>query len=239
VTRGGTDDRPEAASAEGPGDETQTTQPAQTTLGALPAEQAFRQASRQLEEAGTFAYRGTSQATDVSPVRPGLWLGVELTVEGEVDLWSNRMREVAVLADGQTSETVTDGTTVWSKLAASREGLAGTPYQTVGGLAGDEPQRMGAALLPAWLDATVDRQEALPGGNGREYRATVPAEVIGQVETGRSAVEAQILLRLDATGDPVHIQVTTAPSGPPLHLAFDISRVGTPVAITAPGDPGD
>lgn len=229
---GQSEDQPEAAvaSSDDDNDEDESPdQPTTTAVGDLTADQAFTQASQRLQAAGSFAYTGTSEATDVSPVRPGLWLGVQLTTFGEVDLQAGRLHEIGLAADGSASETVTDGVTVWGRLASDTEGLAEQPYQTVGELGGEPPRSMGAALLSFWLDAAVDRQAI-----GPDFRAVIPAEAFGVIEDGRPAVAAEILLTLDPNGDPVHVEVTTAPAGPPLRLVLDLVRIGEPLAIALP-----
>jgi hypothetical protein len=232
----GTDDQPDAAGAATDREPT-TAQPSTTAVDRLTPDEAFAQASRRLEMAGSFGYSGTSQATDVSAVRPGLWLAVELTVAGEVDLSSGRMHEVAVVPTGGASETLTDGMTVWGRLASSGEDLAAEPYQTVGEQDDDTPRRLGVALLPSWLETSVEGEELLADGTGRRtFRATIPADVLGEVEEGKPAVAAEVLLSIDAAGDPVHVEVTTAPDGPPLRLVLDLARLGEPMAIAMPGE---
>jgi hypothetical protein len=95
----------------------------------------------------------------------------------------------------------------------------------------------GAALLPAWLDSTVDRQDAGTDGRGhRVLRATLPASVLGEVVDGRPAGDASVLLTFDAAGDPVRVEVASVPTGPPLRLALDLLRIGEPVVIDLPAD---
>lgn len=207
--------------------------PSTTLVDDLTPDAAFEQAAARLEAAGSFAYRGSSLATDVSPVRPGLWLKVELTTSGDVDLRSGRLHDVGETTDGRVTETVTDGVTVWGRLADSRDDLPDVDFLTVGDPT-VPPRRRGAALLPTWLQASIDREE-LTGG--RRFRATIPAAVFGEVEDGRPAVDAELLLTLDASGDPLHIEITNGPDGPPLHLALDLTALSRPVDIVLPNDP--
>jgi hypothetical protein len=93
------------------------------------------------------------------------------------------------------------------------------------------------ALLPAWLDATVDRQGAGTDGRGnRVLRAILPASALGQIVDGRPAGDAYVVLTLNAAGDPVRVEVTSVPSAPPLRLALDLVRIGEPVEIDLPDD---
>ena len=133
-----------------------TARPSTTSVDDLTPDAVFDQAAARLEAAGTFAYGGSSLATDVSPVRPGLWLTVELTMSGDVDLRAGRLQDVGETTDGRVTETVTDGITVWGRLADSRDVLPDASFLTVGDPA-ESPLRLGAALLPTWLEASVDR----------------------------------------------------------------------------------
>ena len=231
VFTGGDDEPSEATDADTGAAVDTTVAPPTTTVDDLTADAAFEQAAARLEAAGTYAYGGSSLATDVSPVRPGLWLTVELTMSGEVDLRSGRLHDMGETTDGRITETVTDGTVVWGRLADSRDDLPDEGFLTVGDPA-PEPLRLGAALLPTWLLAGVDRQELSDG----RFRATLPPEVLGEVESGRDPVPAELLLTLDAAGDPLHVEITNAPEGPPLHLVLDLTTLGQPVTIPLPTD---
>jgi hypothetical protein len=205
-----------------------------TAIDQLSPQDAFAQAADRLVAGGSFGYAGTTSATDVSHVRPGLWLAVDLTVEGEVETSAESVHEIAVDGDGRATETVSAGPVVWGRLATSREALPDASYLPITeeseGLAGK-----GAALLPAWLDSTVDRQDAGTDGRGhRVLRAILPAAVLGEVVDGRPAGDASVLLTVDAAGDPVRIEVTSVPTGPPLRLALDLLRIGEPVVIDLP-----
>jgi len=233
----GTDDQAEPSALGGSG--TTTTQSPTSTVDALTADEAFAQAAARLEAAGSFTYTGTSQATDVSLVRPGLWLGVRLSVAGEVDLAAGRLHETATDGDGRAAETATDGTTVWGRLGSSPTALGDQSYQTIGEQSADVPRRVGAMLLPTWLAASVDRQALPVDATGRRsFRATVPAALVGEVQDGRAAVPVDLVLVLDDAGDPVHVEAATAPDGPALRLVFDLTQLGQPVAVSVPGDAG-
>jgi len=205
-----------------------------TAIDGLSPEQAFAQAADRLVAGGSFGYAGTTSATDVSHVRPGLWLAVDLTVEGEVETSAESVHEIAVDGDGRATETVSAGPLVWGRLATSRDGLRDATYLPITEESGQGAGK-GAALLPAWLDATVDRQDAGTDERGhRVLRATLPASVLGEVVDGRPAGDASVLLTLDAAGDPVRVEVMSVPSGPPLRLALDLLRIGEPVVIDLP-----
>jgi hypothetical protein len=206
-----------------------------TTVAELSPQDAFALAADRLVAGGSFGYVGTSSATDVSHVRPGLWLAVDLTVEGEVETSAESVHEIAVDGGGRATETVSAGPLVWGRLATSREALADATYLPITEESGGQAARKGAALLPAWLDSTVDRQDAGTDGRGhRLLRATLPASVLGEVVDGRPAGDASVLLTVDAEGDPVRVEVTSMPAGPPLRLALDLLRIGEPVVIDVP-----
>ena len=114
---------------------------------------------------------------------------------------------------------------MWGRLADSRDDLPDANFLTVGD-PNETPLRVGPALLPTWLQASVDRQALPDDGTGigrRQFRATIPA--------------AELLLTLDATGDPVHAEVTNGPDGPNLRLVLDLTRLGDPVDIPLPTEP--
>jgi hypothetical protein len=238
------DDQPDEARV----DATVTTVAAQTTTSSstttttqierATAHQAFDRAADRLVSAGSFAYAGTTHATDVSHVRPGMWLAVEVTVEGEVVTSAHRVHEISVDGAGRAAETVTDGPTVWSRAATSPATLGEVDYLGITEHSGRESTSKGLALLPAWLASSVDRRDAGTDDLGRRLlRASLPAAVLGEIVDGRPAADADILLALDAAGDPVRVEITSVPNGPPLRLALDISRIAEGVVIDLPTDP--
>ncbi|HYZ98017.1 MAG TPA: hypothetical protein VE575_04645, partial [Acidimicrobiales bacterium] len=223
------------AGAEASTDPTSTASTTPTIDDVTPQE-AFAGSADRLVSAGSFAYAGTSSAHDVSHVRPGLWLAVDLTVEGEVDTAEGRVHEISVDSADAAVETVTDGPLVWSRQASTREALGQLAYVPVIEDTGTDPTLRGVALLPGWLEATVDRQDAAPDDLGRRvFRASLPADALGQITDDRPADDASVVLTLDAAGDPVHVEVESVPTGPPLRLDLDLSGIGEPVAIEPPG----
>jgi len=208
---------------------------ATTTTAPVAAPQAFDLAARRLTDAGTFSYTGSVSATDVSQARPMLWLAVESTLTGQVATSTGRVHEVATTADGTSAETVVDGPRVWGRRATTPDGLAAEAYEVLPGLSDDGRPVKGLALLPTWLDAAVDPQDAGQDQLGRRVlRATLPAEVFGVIERERTPVAATLLLTNDAAGNPVRVEITSAPDGPPFHLAVDLTGLGDPVTITTP-----
>jgi hypothetical protein len=202
----------------------------------LTPDQAFTVAAERLETAGSFGYHGASSATDVSLVRPGPWVSVDVTVVGDVDLSSGRVHEFAVSTTAQqVAETVTDGSGLWARVSSDPDLLPTLSFEPVGQLADGASVRSSGALLPGWLAATVGHQDAGVDQEGRrQFRATLPAAALGEIEREQPAVDAEILLTFDDGGNPARVEVTTAPTGPRLHLALDISKVGDPIAIEVP-----
>lgn len=235
IAAGAGDDRPDADVEAGV---TTSTEPTTTTaIADLSPQEAFAQAADRLVAGGSFGYVGTTSAIDVSHVRPGLWLAVDLTVEGEVATAGESVHEIAVDGRGRAAETVSEGPVVWGRLATSRDELPEATYLPISDESGRQPDGKGVALLPAWLDATVDRRGAGTDGRGnRVLRAILPASALGQIVDGRPAGDADVVLTLNAAGDPVRVEVTSVPSAPPLRLALDLVRIGEPVEIDLPDD---
>jgi hypothetical protein len=236
VAIGRSGDDPEAGT--GPDTGAQTESGASTATTGLPAtpQEAFTLASERLLSAGSFTYTGAVHATDVSRVRPGLWLAVDIMVTGEVDLTGGRVHETAVVpGTGSATETVTDGLRAWGRAAASTGELPAQPYQVISELSGTDPGRMGTALLPVWLRFTTGAQDAGLDPQGRPtYRAIVPAAAVGEVQSGEPPSDAQIVLTLDPSGEPVRVQLTSLPDGANLTLALDLAGIGAPVSIEPP-----
>jgi hypothetical protein len=148
---------------------------------------------------------------------------------------AERVHEIAVDGGGRAAETVSEGPVVWGRLATSREGLPEATYLPISDESGRQSAGKGVALLPAWLDSAVDRQDAGTDGRGnRVLRATLPASVLGETVDGRPAGDADVVLTLNAAGDPVRVEVTSLPAGPPLRLTLDLVRIGEPVEIDLP-----
>ena len=201
-------------------------------------QRAFPQASRRLEQAGTFTYQGTVHAAGTSNARPGPLLATDVTVEGEVAL-PDRTHDVATDASGRAAETVTSGLTVWARTADSRDRLAAGAYEAVAEFSSvDARASSGAALLPRLLSLTSDRRAGNPDPDGRRtFHATLAAEGLGTDETGRpTGPPGELTLTLDQAGDPTRIELVSPPGdGSALRLAFDIAAIGEPVTIDAPG----
>jgi hypothetical protein len=206
-----------------------------TDSGSATARRAVAIASERLRDAGTFAYRGTVQADQASWARPGIWVAADVTVEGEVVL-PVRTHEVATDADGRVSETVTEHVVVWGRQASHPDGIEAQAFEVVAEASGEVSVESGAALLPAWLAVSTDRREdGTDSGGRRRYRATVPGTAFLDPNGGVSFADADMVLTIDAAGDPVHIEVTSRPGGPLLAMALDIDDIGEPLTVDLPG----
>ncbi len=235
-----------AVAGSGGGDDTDTaggtttsasTASTATTAPAPPTpEEAFARASSSLTDAGSFAYSGTVRVLDLTAVRPSLWLGSQVTVIGEVDLRAGRLHEVAVTPDGEATETVIDGATVWGRRADSAEGLADASYQEVSELSHDEPVPQGAQLLPAWLTLAAGPVPSPPEqAQGRPmFAGTLTAATLG--DTSGVSPDSIITVLLDDEGAPVHVDIVAVPDGNRLRLAYDITAIGTVSGVASPAD---
>ena len=209
-----------------------------TTRPALGADEAFAAAAERLSTGGSFRYEGSARATDVSFVRPMMWLAVQSSVTGEVELATGRLHEVAVAAGGRASETIAEGTTVWGRRADQAAALGDVPFALVPELSDSELLAgRGLVMLPTWLAAATAPVELEPSADGLpQYQATVPADVVGEVERGIEAEDLLAVVVLDDDGNPVRVELTSATSDR-LHLVLDLTGVGEPVTITPPAAP--
>jgi hypothetical protein len=233
VLAGGGDDDPVATTATTDRPSSATTGTTGTTAPPSP-EQAFRQAGTKLSEAGSFTYAGSARALDVTPVRPTRWLGTELTVTGEVDLGTGRLHEVAVAPDGEATETVIDGATVWGRQADSVDELADAEYSVIDELTRDTPTPQGAQLVPVWLALAAGPVPAPEAAAQPAYSGTLTAAALG--DDSGATPDSVITVTLDAGGTPIHLEVVGLPDGEGLRLVYDLANVGQVGPITSPGD---
>ena len=94
-----------------------------------PTRVAFHAGVSRLVEFGSFAYRGDVHAVGQSAFRPGDPIALDVSVEGAVLLNHGLTREVAVDSMGRAGETVTSGPTMWTRSAATAEGLGTEPWE--------------------------------------------------------------------------------------------------------------
>jgi len=204
------------------------------------ARRAFAEASRSLEIGGTYGYHGTVHAPAAGDARPAHAPAPDVTVDGEV-LWPLRTHDIAVDAAGRAAETITVGPTVWQRRAASRESLPTETYEFVGDVpswnSAVVPFGAGAARLPGWLTATTDRVLRSDMSGRRTFVARLPAGRLGDTGSGDLSVDGEVVLTVDADGDPLRIEVEVpgeAATGSAWRLSFDILGIGDIVTIDIP-----
>jgi hypothetical protein len=201
---------------------------------------AYREAVERLGHARTFAYRGSVHAAGQSAMRPGPLSAADVTVEGAVRLPQSITREVAVDDRGRAVETVTSGSTVWSRAAPSVDGLAAAAWEVVAtthSLDVGSPDRLGAALVADVLRAAGDRHRAGTDAAGRGVlRATVPPDDRDE-RYGDALDGAGVRVTLDKAGEIVRIVLTSAEGHPRLALRLDIVRLADP-GLISPDDVG-
>ncbi|HEU0171199.1 MAG TPA: hypothetical protein VFR26_07105 [Acidimicrobiales bacterium] len=207
---------------------------------------AYSEAAVRFGRAHTFGYRGIVRSAGPSLLRPGPWIAAEVTVEGAVHLPLSITTDVAVDPTGAAAETVTSGAATWARRAPAPDGLAGAPWEPVGGdvsadvrnLPGVPPSRLGFALVVDAVGAATDRQEAPRDAAGRRViRATVPDQLSSR-SSGPEDLDdliggAELAVTLDDGGDVARVELTAAPGYPPLEIALDILRLGDPALVTA------
>jgi hypothetical protein len=195
---------------------------------------AYLEAVQRLGFARSFAYRGSVHAAGPSALRPGTSVATDVTVEGAVRLPQSITRDVAVDDRGGAAETVTSGSTVWSRNASSIDGLENAAWEIVGpsrSRDGGYPGRLGAALVVDVLRSAGDRHRDGTDAGGRPVlRATVPPDDRDE-RYGDTLDGADVRVTLDEAGDIAHVVLTSAEPEPRLVLQLDIVRLGDPGTI--------
>jgi hypothetical protein len=212
------------------------------TRDARIARQAFVLASRRLERAGSYGYRGTVHARSDSDARPAQAPATDVTVEGEV-VWPARTHDVAVAASGQAAETITVGPTIWQRQAASEARLDRARFTSAGevttwaifdpvGFHTDGPSGAGAARLPGWLMATTGARLVADDHGRHTYRALLRAKALGETDPHTPPGDGEVTLTVADDGVPTHVEVE---AGPAWHLDVDLDAIGDEVTIEPPG----
>jgi hypothetical protein len=201
---------------------------------------AYLEAVQRLGYARSFAYRGSVHAAGPSALRPGSSMATDMTVEGAVRLPQSITRDVAVDDRGGAVETVTSGSTVWSRTAANIDGLDAAAWEVAGpshARNGGYPGRLGAALVVDVLRSAGDRHGDGTDAAGRPVlRATVPPDDRDE-RYGDALDGADVSVTLDESGGIARVVLTSAETDPRLVLRLDIVRLGDP-GVIAPGDVG-
>jgi hypothetical protein len=214
---------------------------------------AYREAVARLGRARSFAYSGEVRAPGRSTLRPGTWLDDDVRVEGAVLLPLSISHEVATARDdgtGPVVETVSVGSTVWSRSAAGRAELDGGEWMRVAWTAppGSPPRapnpeslgsgRLGLALVPDLLRVAENRRPAPDDAEGhRVLAADVPTEAEHEARFGDLA-GAAVTLTLDEAGDITDIVLAAGPDDgpdgdPDVVVELAIDRLADPAVIGA------
>lgn len=209
---------------------------------AEPPRVTWARAANRLQQAGSFAYRGTARAREPNAVRPGTWLAGEVTVEGAVVLPGSISREVATDRRGRAVETVTSGPLAWSRTRRSTGGgeaarwvIARSPEPVpFGRFDASRPTQVGPALLAEAVRLAGNRRSDPPDGSGRRtLRGTAQFDAPDDNHLDDLLDGAEVVLVLDDDGTPVRIRLTTTPADDP-RLVVDVAvdRVGERDLIT-------
>jgi hypothetical protein len=196
----------------------------------------FAQAMLRFEEVQSFSYSGSVQATTTRPFGAGASAVGNLCVEGAVLLQPALARQVAEDASGRVEETLTSGTTVWTRTAASVGALDSAPWQVRPGsreATSTLDKALVARLIPT---AGVPRGEAADFAGRRVIRATLPTRDDGEGNVLPLA-GADVLLSLNATESIGHVVMTWPARDPQLVVDVEISGHNHPQDI-APPDSG-
>ncbi len=212
---------------------TATTAPDPAEPPASTLRQVFARASRRLQTAESFTVSGSVRSAGESLARPGKWLAENVTIDAEIAV-PDRVHEVAVDAEGRAVETVAAGVVAWSRSAADRDSLPEAAWDIATEF-GPFRRASGPGLLPEWLgDATRPQALGFDAEEHETFRATLPGTSLGPTADGGAFTDGEIILAVDAAGEPVHASVMAGPGGVALVLELAISRIGEPVTIPLP-----
>jgi hypothetical protein len=195
--------------------------------------QVFAEAKLRFGEVHSFSYRGSVHTAATQPFGAGRSLVGDLVVEGAVRLQSALAREIAADVGGRAEETLTSGTTTWTRRAASADALDGVPWTVRPG-----PLEAATTLdiqTVARLITTAGepRGEAPDPAGRRVIRATLPTRDDGDGNL-LPLGGADVLLSLDDAGNIAHVVVTWPPRDPQLVLDVEISGHNQPQQIALP-----
>ncbi len=194
---------------------------------------AFAQAMLRFEEVRSFSYRGSVDAAAARPFGAGPVAVGGMTVEGAVLRESALAREVAADARGRAGETLTSGTTVWTRSAPSTDTLDRAPWTVRRGSL-DAPPPLDMQLVVRLITSAGNPRGEAPDSAGRRViRATLPTRDDG----GGNLLPlggADVLLSLDDGGNVAHLVMTWPPHEPRLVIDVEISGHNQPQDIAPP-----
>jgi hypothetical protein len=194
---------------------------------------AFAEAILRFGEVHSFAYRGSVRAAASRPFGAGGSTVGDLAVEGAVLLQPALARQVAADARGRAEETLTSGTSVWTRTATTADALSAAPWRV-------RPSSMETArpldmqVVARLITTAVDPRGEAPDAAGRRViRATLPARGDGAGYT-LPLTGADVLLSLTDAGDIGHIVVTWPPPDAQLVLDVELFAHNQPQDIAPP-----
>lgn len=190
------------------------------------ARRAFAGAVDRLEQAGSFAYEGTT--TGFSPVGGAT---SEVAVEGEVALPRTARQRSRGQGGGITEEVVV-GPNWWSRSARSAEALATAPWELIY----QGPDGLGMTQLPQLLASVSGHRDLGTDARGRRRaRATIPDGEIQGLLSAEAEGDGEVVLTVDGDGTPLVVELTTAtPESGDVTSTWRLSRLGDPVEIALP-----
>jgi hypothetical protein len=193
----------------------------------------FAEAILRFGEVQSFSYSGSVRATSSRPFGAGAGAVGDLYVEGAVLLQPALARQVVAEASGRVEETLTSGTTVWVRTAASAHALDTAPWQVRPGsldAAGTLDMPRLARLITT---AGAPRGEARGFGGRRVIRATLPTRGDGEGNVPPLG-GADVLLGLNPKESIGHVVVTWPARDPQLVVDVEISGQDHPQDIAPP-----
>ncbi|MGH9229145.1 MAG: hypothetical protein ACRD07_10565 [Acidimicrobiales bacterium] len=194
---------------------------------------AFAKAMLRFEEVRSFAYSGSVQAAATRPFGAGASAVGDRAVEGAVLLPAALAREVTADGRGRVEETITSGTTVWTRSAASADTLDGAPW-TVRPDSLEAGSTLDMQAVAHLITTAADARGEAPDFAGRRViRATLPTRGDG-AGNRRPLAGADVLLSLDHAEGIGHLVVTWPPRDPELVLDVEISGHNHPQDVTPP-----
>jgi hypothetical protein len=194
---------------------------------------AFAGAMLRFEEVQSFTYSGSVTAAPTRPFGAGDFAVGDLHVDGAVFLQAALARQVAAGTSGRAEETLTSGTTVWTRTATSVDALDRAPWRVrLGSL--DTATTLDMALVARLIrDAGDPRGEVADFAGRRVIRATLPSHSDARGDLLPLA-GADVLLSLTSAGDLLHLVVTWPAQDPQLVLDVEISAHDHPQDIAPP-----
>jgi hypothetical protein len=195
---------------------------------------AFAQAKLKFGEVHSFSYWGSVRADASWPFGAGASVVGDVAVEGAVLLQPALAREVARDAGGRAEETLTSGTTVWTRRAASANALDGAPWTVRLRSVDDAAATLDMQVLARLIVTAGDpRGEVADPAGRRVIRATLPTR-----EDGRGnrlpLGGADVLLSLTHAESIGHLVVTWPARDPQLVVDVEISGHNRPQDIAPP-----